>query len=54
MSYEDVINVFKDKYSDVEIFSVELEKSLGKYVYKVDGILNDNEYEMKFNVEIKE
>ncbi|EAE5426118.1 hypothetical protein E1U83_14815, partial [Listeria monocytogenes] len=54
MSYEDAINAFKDKHSDAEIASVELEKSLGKYVYKVDGISNDNEYEMKFNAETKE
>lgn len=27
---------------------------MGKYVYKVDGISNDNEYEMKFNAETKE
>ncbi|MBC8922141.1 PepSY domain-containing protein, partial [Escherichia coli] len=54
MSYEDAINAFKDKHSDAEISSVELEKSLGKYVYKVDGISNDNEYEMKFNAETKE
>ncbi|EIU7101915.1 PepSY domain-containing protein [Listeria monocytogenes] len=54
MSYEDAINVFKDKHSDAEISSVELEKGLGKYVYKVDGISNDNEYEMKFDAETKE
>ncbi|MBC1547179.1 PepSY domain-containing protein [Listeria sp. FSL L7-1435] len=54
MSYEDAINAFKDKHSDAEISSVELEKNLGKYVYKVDGISNDNEYEMKFNAETKE
>ncbi|MBC1978374.1 PepSY domain-containing protein [Listeria marthii] len=54
MSYEDAINAFKDKHGDAEISSVELEKNLGKYVYKVDGISNDNEYEMKFNAETKE
>ncbi|MCD2247862.1 PepSY domain-containing protein [Listeria marthii] len=54
MSYEDAVNAFKDKHSDAEISSVELEKNLGKYVYKVDGISNDNEYEMKFNAETKE
>ncbi|MDT0000765.1 PepSY domain-containing protein [Listeria cossartiae subsp. cayugensis] len=54
MSYEDAINAFKEKHGDAEISSVELEKNLGKYVYKVDGISNDNEYEMKFNAETKE
>ncbi|EHN0478097.1 PepSY domain-containing protein [Listeria monocytogenes] len=54
MSYEDAINAFKDKHNDAEISSVELEKSLGKFVYKVDGISNDNEYEMKFDAETKE
>ncbi len=53
MSYEDAINAFKDKHSDAEISSVELEENLGKYVYKVEGISNDNEYEMKFNAETK-
>ncbi|SDW04924.1 Peptidase propeptide and YPEB domain [Listeria ivanovii subsp. londoniensis] len=54
MSYEDAINAFKEKHNDAEISSVELEKNLGKYVYTVDGISNDNEYEMKFNAETKE
>ncbi|MBC1806570.1 PepSY domain-containing protein [Listeria sp. FSL L7-0993] len=54
MSYEDAINAFKEKHGDAEISSVELEKNLGKYVYKVDGISNDNEYEIKFNAETKE
>ncbi|EKB1221403.1 PepSY domain-containing protein [Listeria monocytogenes] len=54
MSYEDAVSTFKDKHSDAEISSVELEKSLGKYMYTVDGISNDNEYEMKFNAETKE
>lgn len=54
MSYEDAINAFKEKHGDAEISSVELEENLGKYVYKVDGISNDNEYEMKFNAETKE
>lgn len=53
MSYEDAINAFKDKHSDAEISSVVLEENLGKYVYKVEGISNDNEYEMKFNAETK-
>ncbi|MBC2290229.1 PepSY domain-containing protein [Listeria welshimeri] len=54
MSYEDAVSAFKDKHSDAEISGVELEKNLGKYVYIVDGISNDNEYEMKFNAETKE
>ncbi|MBC1693277.1 PepSY domain-containing protein [Listeria welshimeri] len=54
MSYEDAVSAFKDKHSDAEISGVELEKNLGKYVYTVDGISNDNEYEMKFNAETKE
>lgn len=54
MSYEDAVSAFKDKHSDAEISGVELEKNLGKYVYTVEGISNDNEYEMKFNAETKE
>ncbi|MBC1481911.1 PepSY domain-containing protein [Listeria sp. FSL L7-1485] len=54
MSYEDAVNAFKEKHSDAEISSIELEKNLGKYVYTVDGISDDNEYEMKFNAETKE
>ncbi|WP_270893621.1 PepSY domain-containing protein [Listeria welshimeri] len=54
MSYEDAVSAFKDKHSDAEISGVELEKNLGKYVYTVYGISNDNEYEMKFNAETKE
>ncbi|MBC2375189.1 PepSY domain-containing protein [Listeria welshimeri] len=54
MSYEDAVTAFKDKHSDAEISGVELEKNLGKYVYTIEGISNDNEYEMKFNAETKE
>ncbi|EAF7771766.1 TPA: PepSY domain-containing protein [Listeria monocytogenes] len=54
MSYTDALNAFKDKHPDAEISNIELEKSLGKYVYTVDGISNDSEYEMKFNAETKE
>lgn len=54
MSYEDAVKAFKEKHSDAEVSSVELEKSLGKYVYTVDGIADDNEYEMKFNADTKE
>ncbi|MBC1283496.1 PepSY domain-containing protein [Listeria welshimeri] len=54
MSYEDAVSAFKDKHSDAEISGVELEKNLGKYVYTIEGISNDNEYEMKFNAETKE
>ncbi|MBC1340899.1 PepSY domain-containing protein [Listeria welshimeri] len=54
MSYEDAVGAFKDKHSDAEISGVELEKNLGKYVYTIEGISNDNEYEMKFNAETKE
>lgn len=54
MSYEDAVSAFKGKHSDAEISGVELEKNLGKYVYTIDGISNDNEYEMKFNAETKE
>ncbi|MBC1449487.1 PepSY domain-containing protein [Listeria welshimeri] len=54
MSYEDAVSAFKGKHSDAEISGVELEKNLGKYVYTIEGISNDNEYEMKFNAETKE
>ncbi|ARM71693.1 hypothetical protein LMxysn_0058 [Listeria monocytogenes] len=54
MSYQDAINAFKDKHSDAEISSVELEDYLGKYIYHIDGISDDKEYEMKFDAETKE
>ncbi|HAB8811403.1 TPA_asm: hypothetical protein GYS95_14370 [Listeria monocytogenes] len=54
MSYEDAVDAVKNKHNDAEISSIELEKSLGRYVYTVDGISNDNEYEMKFNAETNE
>lgn len=37
MSYEDAINAFKDKHSDAEISSVELEKSLENMSIKLMG-----------------
>lgn len=43
------IDQFNQKYKDKQINEVELESDNGKYVYKVKGFDNTNEYKVKVN-----
>ncbi|EUJ46955.1 PepSY domain-containing protein [Listeria riparia] len=53
MSYTDAIEIFKNKHPKTDITSVELSQELGKYVYTIDGVDDNNEYEMKFDADTK-
>jgi len=54
VSVEDAIQIFKDNYSDTAITSLDLERSLGKYVYKIEGVDDNKEYELQIDSETKE
>lgn len=54
MLYIDVINIFKDKYKDVDIVDLSFERDLNKFVYIVEGVDDNNEYKMKIDVNIKD
>ncbi|MBC2158205.1 PepSY domain-containing protein [Listeria booriae] len=53
MSYTDAIEIFKNKHPEADVTSVELSQELGKYVYTIDGVDDNNEYEMKFDADTK-
>lgn len=54
MTVQEVIDMYQKEYPDTDITSIELEKSLGKFVYKVEGVDDNNEYELKIKAETKE
>lgn len=53
-SVEDVIAIYQEQFPDTDITSIQLEKELSGFVYKVEGVDDDNEYELKINAETKE
>lgn len=54
MSVETVIEAFQKAHEGVDITDIELEESRGSYVFKVDGVDDDNDYEMTFDASTKE
>lgn len=55
VSVADAIAFYQEKHPNTDITSLELEldKSLGNYVYKIDGMDDNTEYELKFDAETK-
>ncbi|WP_165005936.1 MULTISPECIES: PepSY domain-containing protein [unclassified Enterococcus] len=49
VSAERAIQLFKEKYSDTAITSLELDSDWGSYYYKVEGVDNQNEYKAKID-----
>jgi uncharacterized membrane protein YkoI len=54
VTVEEAIQIFQDKVKDGAITSLELDTSFGNYFYKVEGVDDTNEYEMKIDAETKE
>lgn len=54
MTVQEVIDMYQKEYPDTDITSIELEKELGTFVFKVEGVDDTNEYELKINAETKE
>lgn len=53
VSVEDTIKAFQDTYPDADITSLELDTSFGKYFYKVEGVDDSKEYEIRVDGETK-
>lgn len=46
---EDAYDIFKDKYPNAKVKRIELDKESGSYVYEIEGLSNNMEYEVKIN-----
>ncbi|OJG44360.1 hypothetical protein RV04_GL000554 [Enterococcus hermanniensis] len=53
VSVDEAAKLFKDNYPETDITSLDLEKSLGKYVYKIEGVDDTKEYELQIDSESK-
>ncbi|HJF19710.1 MAG TPA: PepSY domain-containing protein [Enterococcus columbae] len=53
VSVEDAIKAFQDTYPGADITSLELDTSFGKYFYKVEGVDDSKEYEIRVDGETK-
>lgn len=54
VSADEAIKAYQEAYPDSDITSLELESSLGKYVYKIEGVDDEKEYEMTVNADTKD
>ena len=50
-SIEEVISIYEKQFPNTDITSIQLEKEMTGFVYQVEGVDDDNEYEMKINAE---
>ncbi|MDT2758203.1 PepSY domain-containing protein [Enterococcus xiangfangensis] len=53
VSVDDAIEAYQEAYPDSEITSIDLETSLGKYLYKIEGVDDDKEYELRVDANTK-
>lgn len=53
VSAEEAIRLFQAKYPNTVITALELEQSLGQPVYKLEGVDQQTEYEVKLNAKTK-
>lgn len=54
VSVDDAIKAYQEAYPDSDITSLDLETSFGKYLYKVEGVDDNKEYEVQIDAETKE
>ncbi|WP_376716911.1 PepSY domain-containing protein [Enterococcus dongliensis] len=53
VSVADAIKAYQEAYPDSDITSIDLETSLGKYLYKIEGVDDDKEYELRVDANTK-
>ncbi len=53
VSLEDALKEFDNEYPDAEVTSVDLEEKMGSFYYNIEGVDDDNEYEINVNAETK-
>lgn len=51
---DDAINQYREIYPDTDITSIELNQSLGKHFYKIEGTDDQKEYEIRVDSETRE
>lgn len=54
VSVDDAIKEYREVYPDSDISSVDLETSFGKYLYKIEGVDDNTEYELRVDADTKE
>ncbi|MDT2522480.1 PepSY domain-containing protein [Enterococcus raffinosus] len=54
VSVEDAIKEYQKEYPDSDITSIDLETSFGRYLYKVEGVDDNKEYEVRVDADTKE
>lgn len=54
VTVEDAIQAYQETHPNTDITSIELDSSLGNYFYKVEGVDDDNEYEVSVDAQTKE
>lgn len=54
VSVDDAIKAYQEAYPDSDITSVDLETSFGKYLYKIEGVDDNKEYEVRVDADTKE
>ncbi|MDT2827792.1 MAG: PepSY domain-containing protein [Enterococcus viikkiensis] len=54
VSVEEAIKAYQEAYPNSDVTSLDLESSLGKYVYKIEGVDDEKEYEMTVNADTKD
>jgi len=54
VSVEDAIKAYKEAYPDSDITSIDLDSSFGSYLYKIEGVDDNKEYEVRVNADTKE
>ncbi len=54
VSLDEAIKAYQDTYPDSDITAIDLESSLGSYVYAIEGVDDSQEYEVKIDAASKE
>ncbi|MCW6653546.1 PepSY domain-containing protein [Aerococcaceae bacterium NML191292] len=54
VSLEDAIKLYQETFPNVSITSIDLTAKLGRYVYQIEGVDDDMEYELTIDAQTKE
>ncbi|MGG5368748.1 PepSY domain-containing protein [Enterococcus sp. AZ196] len=54
VSVDDAIKSYQEAYPDSDITSIDLETSFGKYLYKIEGVDDNKEYEVRVDADTKD
>lgn len=53
VTVEEAIQIFQDTHPDAVVTSLELDTTFGNYFYKIEGVDDNNEYELTIDAETK-